>query len=46
MRRSEAERLFDVCDDDGNGMIELDEFLSHYDDLCGSHVQTHVSIHI
>lgn len=31
--RANAEALFDKCDDDKNGVIDLDEFLNHYDDL-------------
>ena len=31
--RANAEALFDKCDDDKNGVIDLQEFLNHYDDL-------------
>jgi hypothetical protein len=33
VRRADAEALFRLCDDDGNGSIELSEFLKHYQEL-------------
>ena len=31
--RPDAEALFRKCDDDGNGVIDMQEFTAHYEDI-------------
>ena len=34
VRHEDATALFLQCDNDGNGVIDVDEFCAHYDDIC------------
>ena len=33
VRKEDAKALFERCDDDGNGVIDMDEFMNHYEDI-------------